>query len=238
MEMSGLIEVNLGEEMTLILINHARVIIKHYRKALLLIAGGGLSLVAFLCLWPWWINGYYKRFVYLPDNAPPVRVAIVFGARIYPDGRLSAMLQDRVETAVQLYQAGKVQKLLLSGDNRFVDYNEPKRMMDYVLNRGVPAEDIQLDYAGRRTYDTCYRAKAIFQLQSAVLVTQDFHLPRALFTCRSLGIEAVGVRADLRSYRRLSIGWSKIREFPATIIALFDVIRRQPASVLGDPIPI
>ena len=148
------------------------------------------------------------------------------------------MLQDRMETAVQLYHARKVQKLLLSGDNRFIDYNEPARMMDYALSRGVPASDIQLDYAGRRTYDTCYRAKAIFQLRSAVLVTQDFHLPRALFTCRGLGVEAVGVSADLRSYHRRSIRWSQIREFPATIVALYDVIRRQPASVLGDPIPI
>ncbi len=223
------------------LLNRARAIIKRYRKALLVIAGGGLSVIAFLaflCLWPWGVDRYYKRFVYWPDDVPPTRVAIVFGARIYPDGRLSAMLQDRVETAAQLYHAGKVQKLLLSGDNRFAHYNEPERMMDYALDRGVPAEDIQLDYAGRRTYDTCYRAKAIFQLQSAVLVTQDFHLPRALFTCRSLGVEAVGVTADLRPYDHRSIRWSRLREFLATIIAFFDVIRRQPAPVLGDPIPI
>ena len=211
---------------------------KRSRKALLIILVIGLGVTIFFCLWPWWIGRYYNRFIYSPDDAPAAQVAIVFGARIYPDGRLSVMLQDRVETAVQLYHVGKVQKLLLSGDNRFVDYNEPARMMDYALSRGVPAGDIQLDYAGRRTYDTCYRAKAIFQLRSAVLVTQDFHLPRALFTCRGLGVEAVGVSADLRPYHRRSIGWSKIREFPATIVALFDVIRRQPAPVLGDPIPI
>jgi SanA protein len=211
---------------------------KRYRKSQLIILGVGLSLTTMICLWPWWLARYYSRFIYSPDDAPPERVAIVFGARVYADGRLSAMLHDRVETAVQLYHAGKVQKLLLSGDNRFADYNEPARMRDYALSRGVPAEDIQLDYAGRRTYDTCYRAKAIFQLQSAMLVTQGFHLPRALFTCRGLGVEAVGVSADLRPYGRLSIRWSKTREIPATIVALFDVVRRQPAPVLGDPIPI
>ena len=102
----------------------------------------------------------------------------------------------------------------------------------------MPAADIQPDYAGRRTYDTCYRARSIFQLESAVLVTQDFHLPRALFTCRSLGVQAVGVTADLRPYTRRSLGWSTLREIPATIVALLDVIRRQPAPVLGEPIPL
>jgi SanA protein len=131
-----------------------------------------------------------------------------------------------------------VQKILVSGDNRFEDYDEPGRMMDYAVNRGVPAEDIQPDYAGRRTYDTCYRAKAIFQLDSAVLVTQGFHLPRALFTCRNLGVEAVGVSADLRAYHPMSMRWSTSREFLATLRALLDVVRQKPAPVLGEPIPI
>jgi SanA protein len=200
---------------------------------ILLVAG-----TAIVWFGPWWLSWYFNRFVYSPHAVPAERVAIVFGARIYPDGRLSTMLQDRVETAVQLYQAGKVQKLLLSGDNRFADYNEPGRMLDYAVSRGVPAKDIQLDYAGRRTYDTCYRARAIFQLESAVLVTQSFHLPRALFICRNLGVNAIGVNADLRNYHSRSIRWSTLREIPATIVALFDVIRQQPAAVLGEPIPL
>ncbi len=204
----------------------------------LIFLGVGLALLALIGLWPWLVNQYYHHLIYSPTEVPPERVAIVFGARVYPDGRLSAMLQDRVETAVQLYQVGKVQKLLLSGDNRFADYNEPGRMMAYALSRGVPAEDIQLDYAGRRTYDTCYRARAIFQVESATLVTQAFHLPRALFSCRNLGVDAVGVKADARTYHPRSIAWSRLREIPATIVALLDVIRQQPAAVLGDPIPI
>ena len=210
----------------------------HRNKALWIGLGVGLSLVAIVWLWPGWLDRYYSRFIYPADEVPPARVAIVFGARVYPNGRLSAMLQDRMETAVQLYQAGKVQKLLLSGDNRFEDYNEPGQMKVYAVSRGVPAEAIQLDYAGRRTYDTCYRAGAIFQLKSAILVTQAFHLPRALFTCRNLGLAAVGVSADLQPYHPRSIGWSKLREIPATFVALVDVLRRQPAPVLGEPIPI
>ncbi len=207
--------------------------IKKLIKIILLFA---LGAAAFTLLWPLALKWYYSRYTFTPQESPPERVAIVFGARIYGDGRLSAMLQDRVETAVQLYQQGKVQKLLLSGDNRFVDYNEPGNMQAYALSRGVPIEDIQLDYAGRRTYDTCYRAKAIFQLDSAVLVTQAFHLPRALFTCRHLGVEATGVIADRRPYDPRSVRWSTVREIPATVVALLNVLIKKPAPVLGEPI--
>jgi SanA protein len=148
------------------------------------------------------------------------------------------MLRDRVETAVQLYETGKVQKLLLSGDNSSLAYNEPGAMMAYAIERGVPAEDIQPDYAGLRTYDTCYRAHAIFGLESALLVTQDFHLPRALFTCTALGIDVVGVAADRRVYHPRSVAWSEIREVPATLVALVDVLRRRPPTFLGEPIPL
>jgi SanA protein len=111
-------------------------------------------------------------------------------------------------------------------------------MMAYAQRRGVPAAAMQPDYAGRRTYDTCYRAGAVFQIQSAVLVTQGFHLPRALFTCRTLGLNATGVPADLQPYTRRSLAWSTLREMPATVQALWDVVTRRPAAVLGEPIPI
>jgi SanA protein len=131
-----------------------------------------------------------------------------------------------------------VGKLLFSGDNRFQEYDEPGRMRDYALSLGVPSEDIQPDYAGRRTYDTCYRAKAIFKLESAILITQDFHLPRALFTCDSLGLDVVGVAADKQTYSLRSIAWSTLREIPALSLALIDVLRQEPPPVLGEPIPI
>ncbi len=218
--------------------DHIRQVFIRHRKFIAILVGLTIGLGGVLLLWPWLVDRYYQRFVYAQDEVPSQRVAIVFGARVYSDGRLSAMLQDRVETAVQLYHSGKIQKILVSGDNRFEDYDEPGRMMEYAIKRGVPAEDIQPDYAGRRTYDTCYRAKAIFQLDSAVLVTQDFHLPRTLFTCRNLGIEAVGVSADLRPYHPMPMRWSTTREFLATLCALVDVVRQKPAPVLGAPIPI
>jgi SanA protein len=189
-------------------------------------------------LWRAVVEQYYRSQMYTVAEAPPARVAIVFGARIYADGRLSAMLRDRVETAVQLYHDGKVEKIIFSGDNRFENYNEPGAMMAYARRRGVPDEAMQPDYAGRRTYDTCYRAREIFGVDTAVLVTQEFHLPRALFTCDSLGLNVTGVIADRQAYARRSINWSQQREIAATAVALIDVIRRAPPPVLGEPIPL
>ena len=208
------------------------------RGAVLISAGVGMLLLlgGLLLWWPRWVESRYERAILPPEEAPIERVAIVFGARIYASGRLSAMLGDRVDTAIDLYKAGKVEKLLMSGDNQYANYDEPGAMMAYAIARGVPAEDIQPDYGGRRTYDTCYRAKAIFQVESAILVTQRFHLPRALFLCDQLGIEVVGVAADRRAYDPRSVSYSETREIPALIAALIDVIRRAPPPVLGEPI--
>ena len=158
-------------------------------------------------------------------------VAIVFGAGIRADGRLSPMLADRMDTAIALYNAGKVRKLLVSGDNRFVDYDEPGRMYDYAVARGVPAADVVRDYAGRRTYDTCYRAKAIFGVERALLVTQRFHLPRAIFTCRNLGVDGIGFSADRRPY--WSNNYYRFRDAFATLRAWWDVKIARPLPVLG-----
>ena len=142
------------------------------------------------------INLYARPHIYPASQAPARRVAIVFGAGLQWDGTPSPVLRDRITTASDLYFNGKVEKILMSGDNRFVDYNEPGAMLNYALDLGVPREDIVLDFAGRRTYDTCYRARAIFGVTDAVLVTQAFHLPRAVFTCNSLG--PPGRRRDRR----------------------------------------
>ncbi|MGE5642000.1 MAG: vancomycin high temperature exclusion protein [Byssovorax cruenta] len=172
------------------------------------------------------------------EDAPVRRVAIVFGAEVKRDGTPSAVLRDRIETAVTLYKTGKVEKLLMSGDNRFVDYNEPESMRQYALTLGVPDADIVLDYAGRRTYDTCYRAKEIFGVNSAILVTQGFHLPRALFLCKAFGMDALGVAADNYYYlKRLRLYWN-VRELFASIQSVGDVYLLKPLPVLGNPEPI
>ena len=177
-----------------------------------------------------------KNWTYELESVPVARVAVVFGAGLNQDGTPTAVLRDRVKTAHQLYQAGKVEKILMSGDNRFIDYNEPGAMKAYAVEIGIPEEDIVLDYAGRRTYDTCYRAKAIFQVSEAILVTQEFHLPRALYTCNELGLDSWGVSADLRPYR--DAGFWKVRETLASLVAFIQVKITHPEPVLGDLEPI
>lgn len=179
-----------------------------------------------------------RNRTYAVEDAPAQRVAIVFGAGLWRDGSPTPVLRDRVATAAQLYFAGKVEKLLMSGDNRFVEYNEPAAMQAHALQLGVAAEDIVLDYAGRRTYDTCYRARDIFGVREAVLVTQGFHLPRALYTCNALGVTAIGVPADQRDYRKRSLVYWNLREVPATAVALWEVHVSRPRPVLGNPEPI
>ena len=175
---------------------------------------------------------------YREEEAPPRPVAIILGAGLRRDGTPTAILRDRVETAVDLYSNGKVEKILMSGDNRFVNYNEPESMRQYAISLGVPDEVIVLDYAGRRTYDTCYRAKAIFGVKRGLLVTQKFHLPRALFLCNTLGLESDGVEANQRRYRRISLLVWNLREQLATIGAFLDVYVSNPLPVLGNPEPL
>lgn len=183
-------------------------------------------------------TGLYRGQIYTPAEAPAERVAVVFGAGLLRNGQATAVLYDRVATAAELYHLGKVDKLLLSGDNRFLNYNEPGAMQAAALNLGVPESALVLDYAGRRTYDTCYRAKAIFGLTRVILVTQAFHLPRALFICEALGLEATGVSADRRTYRRSSLAWWGFRETLATANAWVEVSVTHPVPVLGEPLPI
>lgn len=172
------------------------------------------------------------------EDVPQTRVAIVFGAGLLRDGSAGPVLSDRVETAVKLYQIGRVNKLLMSGDNSFVEYNEPEAMRQYALERGVPNEDIVLDYAGRRTYDTCYRAKHIFQVDTAILVTQAFHMPRALFLCNWFDVESTGVEANNRYFLKRSRIYWNTRELFANFQAVWDVMVTKPMPVLGDVEPI
>lgn len=172
------------------------------------------------------------------DQVPTRRIAIVFGAEVKKDGTPSLVLKDRIETAAALYKSGKVEKLLMSGDNRFEDYNEPESMRQYALTLGIPDADIVLDFAGRRTYDTCFRAREIFGVDSAVLITQGFHLARSLFLCKAFGIDAIGVEAENYYYlKRLRLVWNT-RELLATVQSVLDVYFFKPLPVLGEPEPI
>lgn len=154
---------------------------------------------------------------------PTRRVAIVFGAQVLPGGQLSVALAHRVDAGIDLYRAGKVTQLLMTGDSREENYDETSAMRDYAIVRSVPASAILLDPAGLRTYDSCYRARSIFGIgnDEAILVTQEYHLPRAIYTCARLGVRAVGYvaapfggprgrEADLREHPARWLAWWQI----------------------------
>lgn len=155
--------------------------------------------------------------------------AVVFGAGLRRDGRPTTVLADRVSTAVSLYQQGKVKTLLMSGSSDKSGYDEPSAMLEFALQLGVPQEDIFIDPEGDRTYLTCAHAKNIYGVERAILVTQRYHLPRALIICDALSIESEGVAADLRPYSAQTI-WSA-REIGATFRALWDVGKLKTAVI-------
>ena len=184
---------------------------------------------------------YAKALIYTSDNVPDYPVAIVFGAWVDGKGKPSAVLEDRIKMGVNLYKAAKVKALLLTGDNHITSYNEPEAMRQYALTLGVPDSALVLDYAGFRTYDSCYRAHEVFKVDEAILVTQAFHLDRALLTCNSLGVKSVGVAADAvrpEGYEKINLLKSEVREFPSTAFALIDLISGKKPTFLGDPLPI
>jgi SanA protein len=209
-----------------------------FKKTMIILAigiGAILTLLIILRLGVWLA---YRSRIYPVAEAPKEKVAIVFGAGLTHSGNPTPILVDRITVVAQLFFEVKVDKILLSGDNSHVNYNEPGAMQKYAISLGVPKDVLVLDYAGRRTYDTCYRAKYIFQVDEALLVTQSFHLPRALLTCNALGIKASGVSADLRKYHLSSLILWQIRETLANFVAILDVTLFHPKPVLGTVEPI
>ena len=166
------------------------------------------------------IHGNDGAVIYTVDESPLAPVAIVFGAG-YNGKALSDVLFDRVITGVQLYKAGKVHKLLMTGDNGRAGYSEPDAMKAAAVERGVPAKDIYCDYAGFHTYDSLYRARDIFGVRRALLVTQTYHLHRALYTGRKLGLDVEGIAAEHRVYLYQS-AYNR-RELISTIAAWIDL---------------
>lgn len=160
--------------------------------------------------------------------------AIIFGAGLNPDGSPSGMLADRLDGGIALLRAHKVRGLLLTGDNGTAWHNELKAMRNYALERGVPLSAITEDYAGFDTFDSCFRAREIFHVHAAILVTQEFHIARALYLCRSMGMDAVGLaEPDWSRYGWRTMLDLSLREYVARTRAVIDLALRRRATLLG-----
>lgn len=180
----------------------------------------GILIAITLYIPRWLLVRRYNERIYALENAPGKITAIVFGAGLRRDGTPTTVLADRVTTAVSLYREGKVDRILMSGSIRGDTYNEPNAMRSLAIKLGVPSQDILTDTGGTRSFNTCQRAHQEFRIEEALLVSQRFHLPRALLICDAIGLSAEGVTSDLHPYRS-RILW-ELREIPATLRALWD----------------
>jgi vancomycin permeability regulator SanA len=202
-------------------------------RAALFLGGVGVAGIALLAGSVGYVRLTAAGHLYSEAEVPPRPVALVLGAMVFPDGTPSPFLAARLDLAHRLYLARKVRVVVVSGDNGAKEYNEPEAMRNYLIDAGVPAEAVVADYAGFDTYDSAARALRIFGVDQLMVVTQSYHLPRAVATCRALGIDAIGVGDD--SVRR-AVAWRRgaIRDQLACVKTVFDLISgRDP--VLGEP---
>lgn len=188
---------------------------KHVLSIILILSAATLVSIIIINLR---VASYSKDRIYNDIDRVPMddRIAIVLGARVGANGVPSNTLYDRTVTGVELYKAGKTRKLLLSGGN-----DEPQVMKKLAIELGVRETDIVLDDLGLRTYDSCVRAKQVFEIEKAVIVTQDYHLARSLYLCQNLGVDAVGVNAKRRDYDGERYAW--LREYISRVVAWYDI---------------
>jgi len=161
---------------------------------------------------------------------------LVLGAGLQPDGSPSLMLRERIDMGIRLYGSGAAPKLLMSGDHGRADHDEVNAMKDAALAAGIPSEDVFMDHAGFSTYDSLYRAEAIFGAERLLIVTQSYHLPRALYIASRLGLEAVGIPCDTRRYAGQL--HRDIRELLARDKDFFQCVFLPEPTYLGESIPL
>ena len=209
---------------------------EQYKGVFLRLISYGLAILAALILLTYLIIKL-ESFLFIDtkiENLPESQTAIVLGAGLLDAGVLSPIFRDRVDIAIELYKKNKVKTILVTGDDGTATHNEVNPARDYLLAHGVPSEAIFLDHAGFDTYSSMYRARDVFLVTSAIVVTQSFHLPRSVFIARSLGIHASGTQADQHPYRIRN----NIRELFADVKAVYDVMYHRLPKYLGKEIPI
>ena len=163
-----------------------------------------------------------------------VDCVLVLGCGVHPDGCPSDMLADRIAQGVALYENGTSPKLLMSGDHGRADYDEVNAMREMAVQAGLPADDVFMDHAGFSTYESMYRAKNVFGCSRVVIATQTYHLYRALYSAHALGVDAIGVASDYRSYGKQT--WYDVREIPARTKDFFKALFDVPSTYVGEPV--
>ena len=208
--------------------------IQHYLKYFVLTILAFIVLFAIVFLLSYLIiNSASGKYIYNDiDKLPHAQVAIIPGAAILINGDLSPVLRDRVDMAIEIYKTGIVGKVLVTGDNSSLDHNEVIPMKKYLVKNGVPEQDIFTDHAGFDTYSSMYRARDIFKVDSMIVVSQAFHLPRAVYIARHLGVTTYGMEADRGHY----LLRNDVREIFGNVKALSDLIFKRQPKYLGEPI--
>lgn len=198
--------------------------------------------VLLICFTPFVINEYVKYsikdHILIEEEIEDIDVdcLLILGAGLKPDGTPNKMLQERLDKGIELYKNGIGEKMLLSGDNGQAEYDEVNAMKTYVIGKGIPLEAIFLDHAGFSTYESVYRARDIFLVRKLIIITQKYHLPRALYIAKGLGIEAYGVIPDIRQYNGQT--YREIREILARNKDFFKTLLKPEPTYLGEQIPI
>lgn len=202
------------------------------RRLVATVLAGVLLLAALVGGSVGWVRHAANGHLYAAGDVPAAPVALVFGAEIYPSGQPSPYVVGRLTVAQRLLASGRVRALLVTGDHGQPYYDEPDRMRDWLVAHGVPRRKIALDYAGFDTYQSCARARQVFGVRRAILVSQDFHVPRAVALCRSVGIDADAVgdtgQAHTRTYWR---GW--LRDQLADVKAIYSMVVQPDPAYLG-----
>lgn len=186
-----------------------------------------------------WMRGSTEGYILSPEagaGLEDIDCILVLGCGVRADGSPSDMLRDRLTRGVELYGLGAAPKLLMSGDHGRAEYDEVNTMKEFAMMAGVPSSDVFMDHAGFSTYESMYRAKEIFQAERIIIVTQEYHLYRALYTARALGLEAWGVGADYHTYVGQSV--RDAREILARVKDFVMVLIRPEPTYLGDAIPV
>jgi len=197
-----------------------------------------LVVLLFLLIMNIHIKASIKDRMLSPDQIPitDADCILVLGAGVWNGGRPSPMLEDRLVRAIELYNMGVSNRLLMSGDHGRKDYDEVNVMKRFAVDRGIPSSHVFMDHAGFSTYESIYRARDVFKVKKAIIVTQEYHLYRALYIAKKLGLEAYGVAADRREYYGQAS--RELREVLARVKDFFSTIIKPRPTYLGEPIPI